>query len=361
MKRIRVGLVGCGHRGTGLLKNLLVRSEFEVYAVCDTDRERLNQSKQLGGPGVKSYAHYRELLKDHDVEAVIVTTPQYTHRDVATAALHARKDVYCEKPFALSVAECDDIIEAARATQQVLVVGQQMRYHAHLHKMAAIIDSGELGKPVMIWLREFRNPFPENMKWAFDKQRSGGLLVEKNCHHFDVFRWFARSEPVSVYASGGNDVHRKPFGIDSTILDNAYVTVNFENGARASLQICMFMGQPAVTESGVGFHSREIGVACEQGMLRTEGFDLGQNVEVRYANSGNSTLHTIEHGSCVPGKFNQSGNAGILTEFADCIRERTRPFADGEVGKIALAMGVAAERSAEQHRVIEIKEVMESR
>ena len=129
------------------------------------------------------------------------------------------------------------MIAAAADTRRVLMVGQQMRYHLHLQKASALIAQGEIGRPIMIWLREMRGPFrvsPEHM-WIYDRSKSGGMLVEKSCHHFDVFNWFTGSRPLSVYASGGQDVFTEPGGQKSTIHDNAWVTVNFENGARAML------------------------------------------------------------------------------------------------------------------------------
>ncbi len=184
------------------------------------------------------------------------------------------------------------------------------------------------------------------------------MLVEKSCHHFDVFNWLMDSKPVQVFASGAADVFKKPFGIASNIADNAYVTIDYENGGRALLQLCMFMGLPYKYECGIGQHMREIGVAGEKGMIRTEGFDLGQNLEILPNDSRNITQIKIDTNGNVPTAFNQNGNTGIYIDFADCIRKGKKPFADAEIGRMAVAAACAAEKSMTEKRIVKIKDVL---
>ena len=359
LEKIKTGIIGYGLRGKGVTKNILVNGNFRLIAIADLDERALKEAKE--SPllkGIELYKDYKKVLEIEEIDAVFVITPQFTHRDIAVDAFNSGKSVYCEKPMALTVKECDEMIEASKRANKILMIGQQMRYHAHLNKMKNLIDKGEIGKPVMLWLNEFRNPFPETMKWGFDKKKSGGLLLEKDCHHFDLFNWFTDSRPVQVFVSGGQDVIHKPFGIESDILDNAWVIVDYENGVKAMLGICMFAGLPHKYEAGIGTHTREIGVIGKKGMIRTEGFDLGRNVEVRYPHNRDVVLHQIETKGNIPNPYNGEGNRGILVRFAQCIREGAKPEASGEIGKMAVAVSLAAERSAKEKRIVKISEVL---
>lgn len=358
MEKIRIGIIGYGFRAQGIVHNLLKNGSFSIINVCDKREERLRVARKDIDAQLPVTTAYREVLQDKNIEAVLVATPQFMHREITVKAFQSGKHVYCEKPLALSVKECDEMIAAAKKAKKIFMVGQQMRYHAHLQKMASLLTGGQIGKPVMVWLREFRDPFPETMNWAFKKELSGGMLVEKSCHHFDVFNWMMNSKPVRVFASGAANVFKKPFGLNSNIADNAYVVVDYENGGRALLQLCMFMGLASKSECGIGHHTREIGVAGEKGMIRTEGFDLGYNLEIIPNDSRTVTKISIATEGCIPTAFNQNGNIGIYIDFVDCLRGGKNPFANGEIGRMAVAVAIAAEKSMAAKRVVKIEEVM---
>jgi predicted dehydrogenase len=363
MKRIDVALVGFGLRASGLAidklggiaSNLCNSQEFNIVAICDNDSAKLARAEKLL-PGVKTVSDYKNVLKDDSVEAVIIAAPQFQHKEIAISAFELGKHVYCEKPLALNIQECNEMIDASKKAEKVFLVGQQMRYHSHLNKMISLIKNGEIGQPVMAWLREFRNPFPETMRWVFDKEQSGGMLMDKSCHHFDVLHWMLDSEPISVFASGEGDVFPDPFETSYKLEDNAYVTIDFANGSRALLHLCMFMGLPYKYECGIGHHMREMGVLGKKGMLRTEGFDLGNTVELRYNKDKNITKFEVKNEGCIPEKFNQNGNTGIIMDFADCIRNNKEPIANAEVGKRAVAIAQVAEISMKEKRIVYLDE-----
>jgi len=326
-------------------------------AVCDIDEQRLHAVGREYAADMMS--DYTALVQRDDIDAVAIATPQFSHRDLAVEAFGHGKHVFCEKPLACTVEECDDMAAAASEAKRVFIVGQQMRYHLHLQKIAALIQEGVIGDPIMLWLKEMRGPFrvsPEHM-WIFDQSKSGGMLVEKSCHHFDLFNWFAFSKPVSVYASGGQDVFHEMAGENSTICDNAFAVVNYENGARAMLTLCMFLGRSHPREGGIGYHKRDIGVAGENGLIQTEGALPQHVIEIHPSTSHNTTRIEMDPSRTVPTPFNQPGNVGIFMDFAACIREGREPFAGGKAGRGALAVSLAAEKSIAEKRVVEISEI----
>jgi predicted dehydrogenase len=330
-----------------------------LAVICDVDENTLGNAGEIYGNGVDLERDFSKLVKRDDIEAIVIATPQFNHCELTLQAFENGKHVFCEKPLAVNMEECDKMINAAKESRKVFIVGQQMRYHLHLQKIASLLFGGEIGRPVMLWLNEFRGPFrvsPEHM-WIFDKEKSGGMLVEKSCHHFDLFNWFANSKAVSVYASAGQDYFHDYNGTESSVDDNAWVIVNYENGARASLGLCMFMGRPHPTEGGIGYHHREIGIAGTDGLIKTEGNLPFRSIDVRYSDSHNSNLIQMEARGVAPDKFNQEGDIGIFMDFADCIRNGGKPFASGEVGREALAISLAAEKSAEEKRLVQMDEI----
>jgi len=359
MASIRIAIVGCGRRGGNLARRFSESSDLELAAVCDAHEERL---QGLGAAfGVETTSDFAALGRREDLQAVAIATPQFTHRDLALEAFSHGKHVFCEKPLACNVEQCEEMIVAARDAGRVLMVGQQMRYHYPLQKVADLIEEGIIGRPIMVWLKEMRGPFrvsPEHM-WIFDRSKSGGMLVEKSCHHFDLFNWYAASKPVSVYGSGGQDVFDEIGGIQSTVCDNAWVTVNYENGARAMLGLSMFLGRSHPQEGGIGTHRRDIGVVGEKGLIETGGSLSQGAVEIHPAESRNVTRIQMDPAGTSPTPFNQHGEVGMIMDFAACIREGREPFASGLAGRNALAVSLAAEKSIEERRVVELSEICE--
>jgi predicted dehydrogenase len=351
MKQTRMVFIGVGHRGSQqaayMDENFSDRAK--IVALADIDQGNLERcAARLGRSTPDLYPDWRAVVARDDVDAVCVSTPQYTHREIVVAACEAGKHVYCEKPMALTVADCKDMIIAGRKAEKVLLVGQQMRYHLHLNRMSQLIDEGLIGKPRLVWLKEFRNPFPSNMKWAFDKSKSGGALVEKSCHHFDVFSWMLRSRAVRVFASGGQAVHKEIYGVKSDIVDHAWVTIEYENGGRAMLGLCFFAGLPHAMEGGVGTHVRDIGVIGDKGMVTTEGFYLGCDLEVHFSDRPDVVRIALDPASgSRDALFERSGNWGIWVDFLRCVQQGGEPVATGEIGLEAVAVALAAEKSIE--------------
>lgn len=351
MAKTRMAFIGVGLRGGGQAANVHsnFRERAEIVALADVNEANLNRAASaLDGAKLERYAEWQKVLERDDVDAVCISTPQFAHREITLAAFAAGKHVYCEKPLALTVADCDAMIAAGENAGRVFMVGQQMRYHMHLNRMKGLIDHGVVGTPLLAWLKELRNPFPSNMAWAFDKSKSGGALVEKSCHHFDVFTWLLGAPAVRVFASGGQAVHAEIFGIKNDIVDHAWVTIEHEGGPKAMLGLCFFAGLPHSKEGGAGTHVRDIAVVGDKAMIATEGFHLGRHLEIHYSDRPDVMRVQLD-----PSKgradalFERNGNWGIWVDFFNCIETGGKPVASGEVGRDALAVALAAEKSIE--------------
>lgn len=145
-ERIRTGHIGVGNQGRGNLKKLAQNA----IAVCEVDSDRLAEAKTHVEKTTKhacaAYSDYRKLLDNKDVDAVVVTTPDHWHALITVDACNAGKDVYCEKPLTLTVAEGRAMVNAARKNKRIVQTGSQQRSDDRFRLACELVRSGRLGK-----------------------------------------------------------------------------------------------------------------------------------------------------------------------------------------------------------------------
>ena len=214
--RVAFGLIGAGGRGRYLAASFL-KLGAECAAVAEV-YERNTEAALKIAPAAKSYADYRELLRQPGIDAVVIATPDHQHCPNLLAALDAKKDVYLEKPMSHSLEQSQQMIRAVRRTKQIVQVGMQRRSAPSVFKAKEIVDSGVLGKitlvkPMWNWnvSRPLDNsPLPGKLDWkrflgpAKDRDLqpmmfrswryfwdfSGGNMTDQGTHLMDVVQWF---------------------------------------------------------------------------------------------------------------------------------------------------------------------------
>jgi len=204
----RYAVVGTGHRGLGMFAGPL-SSDFpataELAAMCDSNPIRLaNAAAELPRP-VPTFTDFQAMMSQADPDAVIVATRDCTHAEYVVAALQAGKRAISEKPLCTTADQCRDILAAARAAPGRCLVTHNCRYGAAENTIRDILRSGRLGRPRFIQFDEtldrchgadyFR-------RWHGRKKNSGGLLIHKASHHFDILNWWAQAKPQRVSAQG---------------------------------------------------------------------------------------------------------------------------------------------------------------
>ena len=225
---LRFGLIGCGGQGTTDAKNALRFGR--IVAMCDVDEQQLAKARKVF-PGAETHADFRKLLERKDVDAVICGTVDHWHTIVSVAAMNAGKDVYCEKPLTLTVAEGRHLIEAQRRNNRILQTGTQQRSSVHFRLAVDLVRNGRIGKlqRAEVWLPAglrkgpfTTSPVPKGFDYDFwlgqtpkvdyVKERthfsfrywwdySGGTMTDWGAHHNDIVLWTLRmddSGPVSV-------------------------------------------------------------------------------------------------------------------------------------------------------------------
>src|ERR1051326_474389 len=145
-ERVQLGVVGLGSRGSGDMRTFLATNQVTVVALCDIWGNRVDAAKQYA-PQASTYSYHRRLLENKEVDAVLIATPDHWHVPVAIDAVHAGKDVYCEKPLTLKIEEGPALVRAVRTSNHILQVGMQQRSGPHyLQARDEFIRKNRLGK-----------------------------------------------------------------------------------------------------------------------------------------------------------------------------------------------------------------------
>ena len=197
-KKINVGVAGLGKSGWGIHICMLrkVLNKYNIVAVSDPDKKR--QKEAADEFNCKTYFKFGDLIKDTDVELVIVATPSHLHTDCSIKALKAGKHVVCEKPMATSLADADKMLKVAKKTGMILAPFQNRRYTPDFLKIKKIIDSGKLGRIVMI--KQTWHGFSRRWDWQTLKEFGGGTLNNTAPHAIDVLlQLFGEKDPEEIF------------------------------------------------------------------------------------------------------------------------------------------------------------------
>src|SRR6478609_7630858 len=243
---LRYGVIGTGMMGVEHIDNIAALEGAVVTAVADTDPGSLAAGQRAAGGGVQAFGDHRDLLDSGLCDAVVVATPNHTHIDVVGDVLTTDLHALVEKPLCTTVADCRRLIELEGRRDPGLItwVGLEYRYMPAAAELIRLVRAGATGTPRMVAMREHRFPFLHKVgEWNRLTANTGGTLVEKTCHFFDLMNVIVQERPVRVMASGAQDVNHLDEVVDgrrADMLDNAFVIVDYPGGARAMLDLCMF-------------------------------------------------------------------------------------------------------------------------
>lgn len=329
---MKVGVAGLGFMGSTHLQAYQSVPNAEVAAVASSDeRKRSGDLSAIQGnldrPGeamdfgdAALYATVEEMLADPNVDAVDLCLPSYLHASTTLKALEAGKHVIVEKPMALTGDECDQMVEAARANDRVLMVAQVLRFWPDYAKAREIIRSGEIG-PVKTAFFRRKCAAPAWGKWMHDRSLSGGGVFDLLIHDFD-FALHLFGKPASIKAQGVEEMEK---GID-------VVDAELDYG-----------GSQLVSISGGWHHpqsypfSMEFSIVCEGGTLD---FHSGLRRLTLYRGDGSSEEPTLSQ---------QDGFVAQLAAFADACESGSTPeLCPPEESALATRMTLAMRTSREQ-------------
>ena len=234
MSDLRYGLLGAGMMGQEHIRNVALLGDAAVTAICDPD-DGMAAEAMRQAPGATRVPDLAALL-DSGIDALIVASPNDCHAAQLREIMARRRlPVLMEKPLYTDPHDAAEF--GALGADLPVWVAMEYRY---MPPVARFIDRARdvTGGIRMLTIREHRFPFLDKVElWNRHSARTGGTMVEKCCHFFDLMRHILKADPVRVMASCGQDVNRLD---EADVLDNGYVIVDFEQGSRAMLELCMF-------------------------------------------------------------------------------------------------------------------------
>jgi predicted dehydrogenase len=352
-EEIRYGVIGSGMMGLEHINNVKAIEGARVVAVADPDPQSRKFGKHTAGiDDAMVFENHRDLLAANVCDAVVVVTPNHTHADVMEDVLAAGVHVLVEKPLGTTVAECRRILKAAEGHPGVVWMGLEYRYKPPIAALIDAVHSGAAGDVKMVAIREHRFPFlPKVGNWNRFSENTGGTLVEKCCHFFDLMMLIGESRPVRVYASGAQDVNHLDESYDGRvpdIIDNAYVVVDFENGARGMLDLCMFAeGSRNEQELAVTGDVGKVEAFVPEAVIR-----LGRRFERTVEERPVADDHVVYAG------LHEGASYLEHIDFVDAIRNGKPPKVTLEDGLMAVAVGQAGHLSIAEGRPVMMSEVL---
>ncbi|HEY0507213.1 MAG TPA: Gfo/Idh/MocA family oxidoreductase [Blastococcus sp.] len=333
--RVGIALIGSGRMGAFHAETVARRlPQARLVAVADPAPGAADRLTGALGEG-RACTDVAQLWDDPAVDAVVIAAPARSHADLVVAASAAGKHVFCEKPMAVTLADADRAIDAARSAGVVLQVGFNRRFAADWRAARDLLDDGALGTPRL--LRSLtRDP------GGFDPSRvhPDTIFLETLIHDFDTLRFLnPGADPVEVYATA--DALVEPAWRDRGLLDTAVVAVRFDNGAMAVAEACF--------EASYGYDVR--GEVLGSGGMATMGD--GRRTGMAFSGPAGWVVETVRGDQ----ELFAEAYTAELAAFADAVGAGRASPVTGEDARAALAIALAAAESVRGGRPVRIDEV----
>ena len=367
MKTIGYAIVGTGYFGAELGRILNEQEGARVVAVLDPDND----------PAIAQELHcdletdLEVLCARPDVDAVIVATPNYLHKEPVLCAARHKKNIFCEKPIALSYADCDEMVRAAEENGVVFMAGHVMNFFRAVRRTKQFIAEGKIGK--VLYCHSARNGWEEeqpSVSWKKIRAKSGGHLYH-HIHELDCIQ-FLMGPATEVTMVGGNVAHQgEHFGDEDDML---FLQLEFGNNTYA------------VVEYGSAFHWPEhyLLVQGTEGAIRIDMFNVGMTVktadgEEHYLvheskeedDERTRIYHSTEMDGAIqyghPGKKPPLWLHGIMKNemrffnsvmHGEPVPDEFKPLLNGRAARAAIATADAATRSLRENRKVKVEEII---
>ncbi len=377
MKKTGVGLIGCGGRLRGLLLEVIAADpNIEVTALCDPNPHSIREAATRFNPDAHVYEDYRGLVADPRVQWVMIGSWNCFHAEQAIAAFEAGKHVFCEKPLALSIADCLAMRTAWQKAGTLFTIGFTLRYSPHYRNIRGIVESGRLGRIISMEFNEtldFNHGGYIHADWRRKTEWAGSHLLEKCCHDMDMVNWMTGATVVKAASFGGLDFFTganrhhmerigksengrdafttwsnetiqgniiNPFNDDKDILDNQVAILQFDTGVRATFH----------TNCCSAIPERRLVICGTEGTLRSD------------VASGSVDVHRIGFGTVREAIHNPRAAGGhgggdpvLGQSIADSMRHGTTPLSTLEDGLRAAITAFGIDEAQRTGQVVDLR------
>lgn len=367
--KLRYGVVGVGMMGIEHIRNILCLDNVIISCIADnypksieTCLALLNTEQPAMAESIQAFNSCENLFKANLCDIVVIATPNHTHYEVLMSAFNLASDtmhILVEKPLCTTIEDCRKVLDVAANRKGRTFVGLEYCYMPPITRVISDVKNNVIGPIHMVSIREHRFPFLVKVRnWNRLTRNSGGTFVEKCCHFFDLFnRILWQHAPVSVFASGAQDVNHLDEVYDgerSDIIDNGYVVINYSGGKRACLDLCMF--------AEASRHQEE--VVCVGAKGKLEAF-LPQ-LEVRTGIRGKDKCPDVDTETVDDDRIKYRGHhyGSSFLEHLDIAEQisttgtNSTDSAGLYQGLLSVAMGIAAQKSIAENRVVHMNELL---
>lgn len=350
---IRIGLIGSGSRGCGLISLLKRIPGIELTACCDIIPGHLKQGLDIAGKDAKGYADYRELLDNKTINAVIIATPLFLHYQMAIDAIDAGKHIYLEKSLAYDIPQTLALVKKVNESKKVFQVGYQYRYYGLYHKVKEIISKNWIGKITHFecqynrnsnWRNPVSDPKQERIiNWRMYREYCGGPLSELCAHQIDMVNYLSDAHPLKVTGMGGINYWKD--GRDT--FDNVRTIYEYPEGIRASFT-------SVLSNAYNGYGIRILGDKATLEIQRDKLFVYAESTNNKTGivdGVTGATIGATTQGKPVeipfkkPGEEDTEPTTFALQDFFECIRHNKKPVSNvmnAGVTSISIHMGNTA-------------------
>ncbi|GAC1427963.1 MAG: Gfo/Idh/MocA family oxidoreductase [Chloroflexota bacterium] len=320
-------LLGCGDMGMHLAQQAATIDGVRLVSGLDVDAERRERFSRTFS-GSQAFGDVESAVRAPGVDAVIVASPPFLHRELAEAAARAGKHVFSEKPLAPTLDACDAIIAACRAAGVRLMTGQVLRYIQPFATIKEIVDRGTLGRIFGMEMRRFGSGWHGAAReWRNQGAATGGMLMEINAHEFDFLRYVC-GDVATVDARMGRFVHQ-----NLDFADFGYILLGFASGAVGSLHASL---ASALSSTDGVLHGTE-------GSLT---YRWSRGTQISYARFGDE-----KPADEVP-QTTEEPYRRELREFVEALRADAEPTITGEEGRKAVELALASYTSSLERRIV---------
>jgi len=364
--KYKLVIIGTGTIGQEHMYVATLLGRAQVHGIYDRSAHSMDVAernfKAYSEKPLVRYANLHEACADKDADAIMICTPNYTHFDIFKTAIATGKPVFLEKPMATTLEHAAAMVSACDNYSAPVQIGLQYRYKAqYVEAVHEIAVRKAIGDVKTISLSEYRPPFLDKVsQWNKFSHYSGGTLIEKCCHYFDLMNLIADAKPERVYASGGRAVNFHEFeqeGVASDIDDHAFVIVDYQNGVRGNFTLNMFSHK----------FTEELIVCGDQGrLLASEVFDIHQrspceaSISVELGEAGASRSTKVSYASDIEASGHHGATFYEHEAFMDQLDGVQQSSATVVEGLWSIIVAAAAQQSIACAEPVIIEQFLET-
>ena len=326
---VNLGFIGYGYWGPNLVRNFYATKDAKVVKVCDLRKQRLG-IVETSYPAVQTTPDYKDLMKDTQIDAIVISTPVSTHFPLAQEAFQNGKHVLLEKPMTATVEESEKLIELAEKKKRILMVDHTFLYTGAVRKMKELIEKGELGEiyyfdSVRVNLGLFQHDV--NVIWDLAP------------HDFSIMDYLLQKEPEMVSAVGVSHL--------GDLENIAYVIVQYPNNLLAHLHV-NWLAPVKVRTTLIGGSKKMILYDDTEPSEKVKIYDSGVT-QIKKAEDVYQMLVQYRTGDMLAPKLDSSEALKLVCkEFVDSVNQNRKPLTDGQAGLRVVRLLQSANQSVKQ-------------